>query len=626
MIRLLKLIAPFRWWIVAGVLLSFAVTGASVGLMAVSAYLISKAALARDMTDLAVWITGVRFFAVSRAALRYAERYVTHLATFRILTSLRVWFYSAVEPLAPARLASYRSGDLLTRIVADIETLENFYLRVVIPPLAAALVTLLACLLLGSFDVWLGIALLSFLLLTGVALPLASRWLSRQPAAEAIALRAELNATLVDDIQGIADLLACGQEEVYQARTLRLSQQLHQAQQRLAQVRGLGNGLAALCASLAALTVLFLAIPLVTAGQIDGVFLALLPLAAIAAFEAVQPLAHAWQTLESSQAAARRIFELVDAPGLSGRRIDGGTSMGATGQPHTSAADLTVLDVVDGGTSMGATVQPPTSAADLTVLDVVDAPGLSGRRVDGGMSMGATGQPHTSAADLTVLDSGGLSIEIRDLRFRYAADEPLVLDGVSFSVPAGGRAAIVGPNGSGKSSLVNLLLRFWDYEGGTIRVGGRDLREMSADEARGLLAVVPQHTHLFNATIRDNLHLANPDASDDELIAACQQAQLHDFIQSLPQGYDTLVGENGLLLSGGERQRLAIARAVLKDAPILILDEATSQLDALTEQRLLQSLAAFMGRRTTLLISHRRAGLAQFERIELEASSAGNYT
>ncbi len=187
MIRLLRLMLPFRWWILAGVLLSFAVTGASVGLMAVSAYLISKAALARDMTDLAVWITAVRFFAVSRAALRYAERYVTHLATFRILTSLRVWFYRAIEPLAPARLAQYRSGDLLVRIVADIETLENFYLRVVIPPLAAALVTLLACLILGSFDVWLGVAVLVFILLTGVLLPLASRQLSRQPAAAAIA-------------------------------------------------------------------------------------------------------------------------------------------------------------------------------------------------------------------------------------------------------------------------------------------------------------------------------------------------------------------------------------------------------------------------------------------------------
>jgi ATP-binding cassette subfamily C protein CydC len=304
---------PFRWWILAGVLLSFATTGASVGLMAVSAYLISKAALARDMTELAVWITGVRFFAVARAGLRYAERYVTHLATFRILTSLRVWFYRAIEPLAPARLMQYRSGDLLARIVADIETLENFYLRVVIPPLAAALVTLLACLLLGSFDVSLGVALLVFMLLTGVALPLASRWLSRQPAAEAIAMRAELNASLVDDIQGIADLLAYGQEQAYQARTLLLSQQLNRAQERLAMVRGLGNGLAALFTSLAGLTLLWLAIPLVTTGSLDGVFLALLPLTAIAAFEAVQPLAHAWQTLESSQAAARRIFELIDA-------------------------------------------------------------------------------------------------------------------------------------------------------------------------------------------------------------------------------------------------------------------------------------------------------------------------
>lgn len=552
--RLLKLITPFRWWIVAGVLLSFAVTGASVGLMAVSAYLISKAALAANMTDLAVWITGVRFFAVARAGLRYAERYVTHLATFRILTALRVWFYRAIEPLAPAGLMPYRSGDLLTRIVADIETLENFYLRVVIPPLAAALVTLVTCLLLGSFDVWLGVALLAFILLTGVALPLASRWLSRQPAVAAVAVRAELNASLVDDIQGIADLLAYGQEEAYQARTLQLSQQLNRAQERLARVRGFGNGLAALFTSLAALAVLFLAIPLVTAGQIDGVFLALLPLAAIASFEAVQPLAHAWQTLESSQAAARRIFELLDA-------------------------ELAVVD-------------------PLTPL----------------------------THQLSNLPRLGLAIEVRDLRFRYAPDEPLVLDGLSFDVPAGGCLVITGPNGSGKSSLVNLLLRFWDYEGGTICIGGQDLRALPADDVRRLLAVVPQHPHLFNTTIRDNLRLANPAASDDDLVAACQHAQLHDFVQSLPQGYDTLVGENGLLLSGGERQRLAIACALLKDAPIFILDEATSQLDAVTEQHLWQSLAGFMATRTVLIISHWRAGLARCDRIDLGTNITQSYT
>jgi thiol reductant ABC exporter CydC subunit len=541
--------APFRWWILAGVLLSFAVTGASVGLMAVSAYLISKAALARDMTDLAVWITGVRFFAVSRAALRYAERYVTHLATFRILTRLRVWFYSAVEPLAPAGLAQTRSGDLLTRIVADIETLENFYLRVVIPPLAAALVTLLACLLLGSFDVWLAAALLGFAVLTGVFLPWATLRLSRQPAADAIQARAELNAALVDEIQGIADVLAFGQEAAWQARTQRLDRQLSRAQERLASVRGLANGLGVLFASLAGLTVLGLAIPLVSGGQIDGVFLALLPLTAIASFEAIQPLSQASQTLESSRSAARRIFELIDAPGVSGRRVDGEASIDAARQPRTSTADLTVLP------------------------------------------------------------NRGLSIEVRDVRFRYAPDEPWVLDGLSFSAPAGGRVAITGPNGSGKSSLVNLLLRFWDYEGGTIHIGGRDVRESAADDVRALIGVVPQHTHLFNATVRDNLYLANADASEADLVAACRQAELHDFIEALPRGYDTLIGENGLLLSGGERQRLAIARAILKDAPILILDEATSQLDAVTEQQLMQSLAPFMAGRTTLIISHRRAAL-----------------
>ena len=537
--RLLKLMAPFRWWILAGVLLSFATTGASVGLMAVSAYLISKAALVTDTADLNVIITGVRFFAISRAALRYAERYVTHLATFRILTRLRVWFYHAIEPLAPARLMQYRSGDLLTRIVADIETLENFYLRVVIPPLAAVLVTILGCAILGSFDVWLAVALLAFIVLTGVILALASRWLSRQPAAELIATRAELNASLVDEVQGIADLLAYGQEDAYQARALSLSQQLNRVQERLAAIRGMGNGLAALFTSLAGLTVLMLAIPLVTAGQINGVFLALLPLTAIACFEAVQPLAHTFQMLESSQAAARRIFELIDS-------------------------EPAVID--------------PVAAAPL------DLP---------------SDQPP--------------AIEVRDLRFRYSPDEPRVLDGVSFSVPAGGRVALVGANGSGKSTVVNLLLRFWDTNEGSIRIGGRELHTMGADDMRDLLGVVPQHTHLFNASIRDNLYLANPEATEADLVAACQQAQLHEFIQGLPQGYDTLVGENGLLLSGGERQRLAIARAILKDAPILILDEATSHLDAVTTARVWQALDRFMAGRTTIIISHQHANLAHVD-------------
>lgn len=537
--RLLTLIRPFGWWIAAGILLGFATIGSSVGLMAVSAYLISKAAIATDVSQLSLAIAGVRLFALSRAALRYGERYVTHLATFRILTGLRVWFYRAIEPLAPARLQGTRSGDLLARIVADIETLENFYIRVVTPPLVAVLTTALAAAILGRFSLALAAALVIFLALTGVALPLASRWLSRQPAGDAVLARAELNASLADQIQGMADMLACGQEAAFQARTLQIDRQLSHLHGRLAAIRGMGNGLAALFTSLAALTILMLAIPLVVEGQIDGVFLALLPLTAIASFEAVQPLSQAFQMLESSQAAARRLFELIDAPPA--------------------------------------------------VTDPASPPAREGR--------------------------GEQGLCVRELSFRYAADEPLALNRVSFDLPAGGRLGIVGASGAGKSSLVNLLLRFWDYEQGSIRLDGVELRDLPADQARAQIGVVAQQTHLFNTSIRDNLLLANPEADDEEMVAACQLAQIHQFVAGLPEGYDTLVGENGVKLSGGERQRIAIARAILKGAPLLILDEATAHLDTLTEALVWEGLEQFMAGRTVLVISHQPAAMAHVDQI-----------
>jgi ABC-type multidrug transport system fused ATPase/permease subunit len=292
----------------------------------------------------------------------------------------------------------------------------------------------------------------------------------------------------------------------------------------------MSNALAVLLASLAGLTVLFLAIPLVSDGKIEGVFLALLPLTAIASFEAVQPLGGALQQLEASEAAARRLFDVIDAP-------------------------------------------PP-------VIDPT--------------------RPLPPPTDY--------SIEFHNVSFRYAPDEPLALDAVSFRIPSGGRMAVTGASGAGKSTLVNLLLRFWETQAGHICIGGNDMRDYRADDLRALFGVASQHIHLFNGTIRDNLLLAKGDATDDEISAACEVAQLHDFIASLPLGYDTLVGENGLKLSGGERQRIAIARVVLKNASILILDEATANLDSLTEQKVMQALETFMRGRTTLIISHRRAG------------------
>ncbi|MFN2221696.1 MAG: thiol reductant ABC exporter subunit CydC [Candidatus Promineifilaceae bacterium] len=535
--RLLRLLAPFRWWIVLAVLLSFGTVGASVGLMAMSAYLISRAAIAEMVVDLSLAVTAVRFFAIARATLRYAERYVTHRTTFRILTHLRVWFYEAIEPLAPAGLGSHRSGDLLARIMADIETLENFYVRAIVPPLAAVLVTALACAILGFFSPWLALALLFFLALTGVALPWISRWLSRQPGAALIETRSSLNANLVDGVQGMADLLAYGQAAAFQGDVGALTGRLHRHQERLAWVRGLGNGLAALFTGLAGLTVLWLAIPLVTGGRIEGVYLALLPLTAVAAFEAVQPLSRAWQVLEESQAAGRRLFELIDD------------------QPDVRDSDRPL---------------PPPDRFDL---------------------------------------------EIRDLSFRYAPDEPPILDGLNLTISQGQRVALVGPSGSGKSTLVKLLVRFWDYREGQILLGGNELRDYRQEDVRQAMAVVSQQTHLFNTTIRDNLRLAKEDATDEALVAACQKAQLHDFIETLPLGYGTYIGENGLLLSGGQRQRLALARAILKDAPIVILDEATAHLDAVTERAVMEALDEFLAGRTALIIAHRQPLLGECDRI-----------
>ncbi len=537
LIKLLRMLAPFRLWIVVAVLVGFGTIGSSVGLMAMSSYLISRAALVNDLVELSLAITAVRFFAITRAALRYTERYITHRTTFRILTYLRTWLYAAIEPLAPARLQSFRSGDLLSRIMADMETLENFYIRVIVPPLVAAMVTAMACAILGWFDIRLAVALGAFLLLTGVALPVATSWLSRQPGESMVAARTMLNATLVDEIQGIGDVLAFGQQAAFELRTQRITAELNRVQERLAMVRGLGNGLTALFTGLAGFTVLWLAIPLVTNGTIDGVYLALLPLTAIAAFEAVQPMSQAWQVLEESRAASSRLFELIDAPPA---------------------------------------IQDPV-------------------------------QP---IAIPTQYD-----IEFRNVVFRYAADSPRVLNDLSFTVAQGERVGIVGPSGAGKTSIINLLVRFYDCDDGQILVDGKDLRNYSADEVRSAIAVVSQQTHLFNSTVRDNLRLAKADATDNELVAACKEAQIHDFIAQLPNGYATQIGENGLLLSGGERQRLSLARAILKDAPILILDEATAHLDAVTQRNLMQALERIMACRTAIIIAHHASVVAHCDRI-----------
>lgn len=531
------MLAPLSWRFGLAALLGFATVASSIGLIATSAYLISAAARMPSIAALQVAIVGVRFFGISRGLLRYAERYTAHAATFRLIARLRAWFYRAVEPLAPAGLQSFHSGDLLAHAVGDIGTLEQFYLRAVAPPLVALLTSGLAALLLGWFSPGLAASLLLALALGGVGLPLLALRLSRKPGDQIVAARAELSAALVGGVQGAADLLAFGAGARFVAELARVGARMARSQERLAAARGMHAALIGLLASWAGLAALALAIPLVREGQIDGVYLALIGLAATGTFEALVPLGPAAEHLSASAAAARRLFAIADQP-------------------------------------------PP-------VRDPAEP-------------------------SPTPLHAG---IELRGVCFSYPGSATPALDRVSLAVPPGGRLAIVGPSGAGKSTLVRLLLRFWEYEGGQIWLGGHELRRYRADAARAMISVVSQHTHLFNGSIRENLLLARPSASQAELEAAAKQAQLRALIDRLPRGYDTWIGEQGLRLSGGERQRLAVARAILQDAPILILDEPSAQLDADTERELFAALEPLIARRTTILITHRAAGLFAMDAI-----------
>lgn len=556
--RLLRLAIPFWRWMALSVLLGFLTIASSIGLMATSAWVIAHAALRPSIAELQVAIVGVRAFGIARGLLRYLERLVSHEATFRLLAQIRTWFYRALEPLAPARLMRYRSGDLLARIVADVDTLENFYIRAIAPPLVAILTATLMVVFLGGYDPLLAATLLAFMLLGGVGVPLLAGRLGRAPGRAIVAARADLNAALIDGVQGMADLVAFGAEGRQAARVQEMSGRLIRAQNRMAAITGLQGGLNVLLVGWATLAVLTAAIP-----RVQGVDLAPVALAVIASFEALAPLAAAAQALESNLAAARRLMEVVDV----------------------KPAAL-----------------PPIPGPHLPRTQVPGSPTQRGRE----NTIAYTSLPLPSPF---MGERQGVGVAVRALRFRYAPDLPPALDGIDFTLPEGGRLAVVGPSGAGKSTLVNVLLRFWEYDEGEIRLGGRDLRAMPQDEVRRQIGVVAQSTHLFNTTIRENLLLARPDATEADIIAAARRAQIHDFIAALPDGYDTFVGEQGLRLSGGERQRIAIARALLKNAPILVLDEATANLDAVTERAVMGAIHDLMVGRTTLIITHRLVGL-----------------
>jgi ATP-binding cassette, subfamily C, bacterial CydC len=535
--RLLHFLKPISGWVALSVLLSAGTIAANIGLLGTSAYLITQAATHPSIAELNVAIVGVRFFGIARSVLRYLERLTSHSANFRLLAGLRTWFFQKMEPLAPARLIDQSGGDLLGRVVSDIEGLEDFYVRAVAPPITALVVTLGMGLILGINNLQVGAILLAGLAISGIGVPWLAYRLGRRPGMRLVAARAEVSAGLVDGIQGLADLVAFGQEDTYLNKLRVANATASRAQRSLGLWSGLVGALNGLTAHLTLWWILFAAIGLVRAGGMEGVTLAVITLVTLASFEATQPLGQASQRLQAALAAAARLFEIAD-------------------------------------------LEPAVA--------------------EPAVPLPAPAQP---------------DLKLEAVSFQYQAESEFSLRRLTLDLPKGKHIGLVGPSGAGKSTLVGLLERFWEPAQGKIWLDGHEIREYASPDVRRQFAVIGQNPYVFHGTVQANLLIACPAASVEALERVLRQARLWEWVQGLPNGLETWIGEHGAQISGGERQRLAIARALLQDAPVWLLDEPTTHLDERSRLAITDTLWEAAGARSLIWISHELSELARMDEI-----------
>ncbi|MFG2207065.1 thiol reductant ABC exporter subunit CydD [Streptomyces sp. NPDC048638] len=517
--------------------------GSAVGLMATSGWLISRAAQQPPVLYLMVAVTATRAFGIGRAVFRYAERLVAHDAVFRMLADVRVAVFRRLERLAPAGLKERRRGDLLSRLVADVDAVQDHFLRWLLPVGAAVLVGAGAVGFTSRLLPEAGAILAVGLLLAGAGVPWLSGALARRAERQLAPARGVLSTRVVDLLTGTAELTVAGALPARTDATRRADRELTRIASRSAAAAGAGAGLSALLSGLTVAAAAVAGVQAVHTGRLDGVALAVVVLTPLAAFEAVAGLPLAVQYRQRTRRAAERVFEVLDAPA----------------PVHEPQAPATA----------------PTTPFPLAV---------------------------------------------RDLTARHPGQAGPALDGVSLTLTAGRRLAVVGPSGSGKTTLGQVLLRFLDREAGAYTLAGTDAQAMDGDAVRRLVGLCEQDAHLFDSSLRENLKLARrggPDgvSGDRDLWDALERARLAHWVRGLPDGLDTMVGEHGARLSGGQRQRLALARALLANFPVLVLDEPAEHLDLATADALTADLLAATEGRTTLLITHRLTGLDAVDEV-----------
>ncbi len=512
--------------------------GSAVGLMATSGWLISRASQQPPVLYLMVAVTATRAFGIGRAVFRYAERLVSHDAVLRTLADTRVAVYRRLERLAPAGLRTTRRGDLLSRLVADVDALQDYWLRWLLPAGAALVVSAASV----GFTAWLlpeaGAVLAAGLLAAGVGVPLVTGAVARRAERRLAPARGALATHVTDLLTGTAESTVAGALKGRTEQVRRADSVLTRIASRAATATALGDGLTALLSGVTVAATALVGAQGVADGRLDGVVMAVVVLTPLAAFEAVLGLPLAVRYRQRVRRSAERVYEVLDAP-----------------EP----------------------VREPEEPlpAPLSPFPVV----------------------------------------VEGLAARHAGQDRDALTSLDLTLDEGRRIAVVGPSGSGKTTLAQVLLRFLDADTGSYTLGGVDAYALDGDDVRGLVGLCAQDAHLFDSSVRENLLLAKRDATEDELRGALARARLLDWAESLPDGLDTLVGEHGARLSGGQRQRLALARALLADFPVLVLDEPAEHLDLPTADALTADLLAATEGRTTLLITHRLAGLDAVDEV-----------
>ncbi|WP_030269962.1 thiol reductant ABC exporter subunit CydD [Streptomyces sp. NRRL B-24484] len=525
---------PTRPRLAGAVLLGTLALGCAVALLGTSGWLISRASEMPPVLYLMVAVTSVRAFGIGRSVFRYAERLVSHDAVLKALSGVRVAVYRRLERLAPAGLPAFRRGDLLARLVADVDAVQDHHLRWRLPVAVAVLVSAGSAAALGLLLPAAGAVLALGLLLAGAAVPALAARISGRAERRQAAARGALTTAVLDTLTGTAELTVAGALPRRLAAARDADDRLTALAARSAAGTALGTGLTTLVTGLTVVLAAAVGVHGVATGALPGVCLAVVVLTPLAAFEAVAGMPTAVRFRERSRTAKARLDEVLTAP-----------------EPVTEP-----------------TAPRPLPAAPLPVA-------------------------------------------VRGLTARWPGQDTDALHGIDLDLDPGRRIAVVGASGSGKTTLAHVLLRFLDQTSGSVTLGpdAVDTRTLTGEDVRRVIGLCAQDAHVFDSSLRENLRLARPDADEDDLRGALAAARLLPWVDTLPDGLDTMVGEHGARLSGGQRQRLALARALLADFPVLILDEPAEHLDLPTADALTADLLAATAGRTTLLITHRLAGL-----------------